>query len=313
MRDRLPVRSILLVVLLASAALASQREKLAIRTVLLSEHPDDSTDYVYVKGQVVTILQFEQLVNAAKTQLVGWEGRLEPVGVVGNKVILEPLRDLARDEGIPLVVTLADGTEIPFLLRPPKDEEWMPDQQVNVFKNRETYDAMFSTLMDALKEKQALLKEKQALEEQVESIHKEETSADHALAALLASGGVAQTPFKIASIVEGKDDETEIKATVFRGKGKAAVVFDVKNLAPDHDWSLKTARLHSMSSGKESAVAVRSTSPSVAPGRSGVVVVVADKSAFIENGKLTSVLLELYRYDGLRQAFVQLDPDLVAR
>lgn len=313
MRHCLPIRSLLLVVLVASAALASQREQLAIRTVLLSEHPDDSTDHIYVKGQVVTVLRFEQPVNAAKTKLVGWEGRIEPLGVVGNKVILEPLRDLARDEGIPLVVTLTDGTEIPFLLRPPKDEESWPDQQVNVFKNRETYEAMFSTLMDALKEKQALLKEKQALEEQVERIHKEEASADHALAALLASGGVAQTPFIVASRATGTDNDTEIKAAVFRGKGKAAVVFDVKNLASDHDWSLKMARLVTVSSGKERAVAVHSTSPSIAPGRSGVVAAVADKSAFIEDGKLISVFLELYRYDGLRQAFVQLDPDLVAR
>jgi hypothetical protein len=33
----------------------------------------------------------------------------------------------------------------------------------------------------------------------------------------------------------------------------------------------------------------------------------------MEDGKLTSVFLEIYRQDGLRQAFVQLDPDLVAK
>src|SRR3954467_15255996 len=123
MRTILPIRSVLLLALVASTTLASEREKLVIRTVLLSEHPDSSTDYVYVKGHVVTVLRFEQPVNSAKTKMLGWEGRLEPLGGVGNKVILEPLRDLARDEGIPLVVTLMDDTEIPFLLRPPNDEE----------------------------------------------------------------------------------------------------------------------------------------------------------------------------------------------
>jgi len=50
--------------------------------------------------------------------MLGWEGRLEPLAVVRNKVLLEPIRDLNKDEGIPLVVTLTDGTEIPFLVRP---------------------------------------------------------------------------------------------------------------------------------------------------------------------------------------------------
>ncbi|WP_224366305.1 DUF2381 family protein [Hyalangium versicolor] len=306
MQRRLPIRSLLLAVLVASAALASQRESLAVRTVVLSEHPDDSTNQVYVKGQVVTVLRLDQPVNAAKTRMLGWEGRFEPLGVVGNKVILEPLRDLSRDEGIPLLVTLTDGTEIPFLLRPPKDADWWTDQQVNVFQDRETYDAMFSVLMD-------VIKEKRALEEQVENFRKEENSADHALATLLATGAIAQTPFKFESSNAGKDDDAEITVTVYRGRSKAAAVFEVKNLDPDHSWSLKSARLVSVTSGRQSTVAVHSTRRSIDPGDTGVVAVVADKSAFIEDGKLTSVFLELYRHDGMRQALVQLDPDLVAR
>jgi uncharacterized protein (TIGR02268 family) len=306
MRTILPIRSVLLVVLVASAALASEREKLVIRTVLLSEHPNSSTDYVYVKGQVVTVLRFEQPVHSARTKMLGWEGRLEPLGVVGNKVILEPLRDLARDEGIPLVVTLMDDTEIPFLLRPPKGEEGWADQQVNVFKNRETYEAMFSALMRALKREKAL-------EEEVECFRQERTSEDHALAALLASGAVEQTPFRIESYAIGKDDDTEIEAKVFKGKGKAAVVFKVKNLHLEHDWSVRSARVVTISKGRESAVAVHASRASIAPGESGVVAVVADKRAFIEDGKVTSVFLELYRHDGMRQAFVRLDPDHVAR
>ncbi|QSQ28429.1 DUF2381 family protein [Pyxidicoccus parkwayensis] len=93
----LPVRFALLVVLAASASLASERGRSGVRTLLLSEHPDDATHRVYVAGQVITHLRFEQPVDAAKTRLLGWEGRFEPLGVVGRKVILEPLRDLALE------------------------------------------------------------------------------------------------------------------------------------------------------------------------------------------------------------------------
>jgi hypothetical protein len=37
---------------------------------------------------------------------------------------------------------------------------------------------------------------------------------------------------------------------------------------------------------------------------------VVDRREFQEEGKLTSLLLEIYGRDGIRQAFVQLDPHL---
>ncbi|WP_395813929.1 hypothetical protein [Archangium minus] len=40
---------------------------------------------------------------------------------------------------------------------------------------------------------------------------------------------------------------------------------------------------------------------------------VVDGSAFVDDGELTSLSLEVYRHDGLRQAYVQLDPALIAR
>ena len=144
MRTLLPLWSVLLVALVASAALASdERDKLSVRPVLLSEHPDDATHRVYVKGKVVTTLRFEKPIDPNKTKMISWEGRLEPLAVVRNKVILEPIHDLNDDEGIPLVVTLVDGTEVPFLLRPPGRKRWpWTDQQVDVFENRESYAAM---------------------------------------------------------------------------------------------------------------------------------------------------------------------------
>ncbi|WP_341870659.1 DUF2381 family protein [Corallococcus terminator] len=301
------LRLLLLCVLMSSVAVASGREKNSVRALMLSEHPDDDTHRIHVKGQVVTTLRFEKAVDAGRTKMLGWEGRLEPLAVVRNKVILEPLHDLNDEEGIPLVVTLVDGTEVPFLLRPPGwEQQERPDQQVDVYKNREGYAAMHAALRRALQENGTLAEENQRY-------RKEETSEDHALAALLVAGAVAQTPFTIASRINGEDGDTRLKATVFRGKGKAAVVLTIKNLSKKQDWSMKSARLLSIVSGRESAIAVRSTRPSIAPGESGVVAFVADRSAFIEDGKLTSVFLEFYRQDGLRQAVVQLDPDLVAQ
>ena len=86
--------------------------KVRVRTLTLSEHPRDSTHTLYVSGQVATLLRFEQDVDAARTKLLGWEGRFTPLLVGSRKVVIEPLRDLGRDEGVPLLVTLADGTEV---------------------------------------------------------------------------------------------------------------------------------------------------------------------------------------------------------
>lgn len=308
MRTYLLLRSVLFVALVAPVALASDEDAtLSVRPVLLSEHPADATHRIYVKGQVVTTLRFWKSVDPGRTKMLGWEGRLEPLAVVRNKVLLEPLHDLDDDEGLPLVVTLVDGTEVPFLLRPPgrKAGAWV-DQQVDVFESRDSYAAMHAVLRDALQKNSVL-------EEENERYRKEETSEDHALAALLASGAVAQTPFTISDHFSGKDEETHVDATVYQGKGKVAVVFKIRNLDPEQPWRMKTARLVTRNSGHERTVAVRSTVREIAPGGSGVVALVVDGGAFVEEGGLTSLFLELYRHDGLRQAFVQLDPSLLTR
>ncbi|WIG97833.1 DUF2381 family protein [Myxococcus sp. SDU36] len=243
--------------------------------------------------------------------MIGWEGRLEPLTVVRNKIILEPIRDLDRDEGIPLVVTLTDGTEVPFLVRPPwpkRENDWAPilDQQIDVFENRDSYASMHAALVDALKQNDALTEEN-------ERYRKEETSEDHALAALLASGAVSQTPFKVVDRFMNKDTDAEIAGQVYQGKGKAAVVFKVKNLAPDQPWSVQRVRLATLGTGQERTVAVRTSVRAITPGGSGVLAIVADGGAFEDEGALTSLWLEVYRHDGLRQTFVQLDPALIAR
>ncbi|NMO20057.1 DUF2381 family protein [Pyxidicoccus fallax] len=305
MWSALPRRFALLTALIASAALAADREQNDVRILLLSEHPDNATHRVYVVGQVITSLRFEKPVDPSKTRLLGWEGRFEPLGVVGRKVILEPIRDLASDEGVPLLVTLADGTEVPFLLRP-AGEGQRPDQQVNVFRDSESYGAMASVL-DRMKKEVGLLREEN------ERLRKEETSEDHALASLLVAGAVAQTPFTAEETVSSKDPDAEIVAVLFRGKGKAAVVFNVKNLHAERPWSVRRVHLTVPSTGRVRTAVFRSTAPEFTPGTSGVVAIVTDGSEFTEEGRLTNLFLEVYRHDGLRTAFMTLEHQLIGQ
>lgn len=68
----------LIAVLVASsvAQARDERDRPAVRLIMRSEHPTDGTHSVYVKGQVVTTLRFEQTVDPGKTKMMGWEGRL---------------------------------------------------------------------------------------------------------------------------------------------------------------------------------------------------------------------------------------------
>ena len=69
---------------------------------------------------------------------------------------------------------------------------------------------------------------------------------------------------------------------------------------------MKTVRLVTELTGLERTVALRATAPSLAPGESGVFAIVADKRAFMEEGGMTNLILEVYRHDGIRQAVVPL-------
>jgi hypothetical protein len=121
MRDFMPCRAVLPLVLVASVALAEgPDDRLVIRPLKLSEHPSDSTHNIYVSGQVVTVLRFDQKVDPTKTRLLGWEGRFEPMLVGGKKVVIEALRNLGRDEGVPLLAVIHltnTGNEEPWRFR----------------------------------------------------------------------------------------------------------------------------------------------------------------------------------------------------
>ncbi|MFP2928497.1 DUF2381 family protein [Pyxidicoccus sp. 3LG] len=299
----------LLLVLVASVALAREPDsKFVIRTIKLSAHPRDATHNIYVSGQVATVLRFDRHVNPTQTRLLAWEGRFEPLLVGSKKVVIEPLRDLGHDEGVPLLVTLADGTEIPFLVRPPwlkKDEGWTPftDHQVNVFKDPDSFNAVVSSLQDSLKREREL-------QDEVER-YKQADSVDHALAALLAKGAMRQTSFREHQKWVLNDGDAEFVVRTFTGKGKAGVVFTIRNQNAEHAWKMKMARLYTARGWKERPFALRADSEEIPTGKSGHIAVVADKSAFVEGNQVEQLLLELYRDDGFRQVFVLLDPKLV--
>ncbi|RKH19377.1 DUF2381 family protein [Corallococcus sp. CA047B] len=287
--------------LLLSAAVEAREP--AVRTVLLSEHPEDFTPSVYVKGAVSTVLRFEAPVDASKTRMLAWEGRFEPLLVGGRKVVVEPVRDLGEDEGVPLLVTLTNGREIPFLLKPPgQGRRAELDQQVNVFEDRQRYEAMYSTLMDSLKQ-QRVLKEENAL------LRQEERSPDHALAALLANGDIKHTPFELGQSWQLKNEEATVRVEVLKSKRipKVAVVFTLTNHDAKKPWSLMEAKLSTRSGGKSRPFALRMQQDEIVPGATGRIAVVADESVFQSPQGLEQLALELFRADGLSQAYLVLE------
>jgi hypothetical protein len=134
MLDFLPCRSVLLAVLVASVASAKDREP-QIRNALLPWRPDRLARLVYVAGEVATVLHFEKDVDPARTKMEGWEGRFEPLAVAGKVVVLVPLYNLTPEDRLPLVVTLVDGTQVPFTVTADKATV---DHQLNLFWDPET-------------------------------------------------------------------------------------------------------------------------------------------------------------------------------
>lgn len=296
----------LLAVLMASVAGAKERVP-QIRNVTFPPRPDQLASSVYVAGEIATVLHFEQNVDPARTKMEGWEGRFEPLGVAGQSVVIIPLYELMPEDRFPLVVTLVDGTQVPFTVTADKENV---DHQVNLFWATETVKYLRADLENALWRERLYREEN-------ERYAREENSPDHALAALLATGSTQQTLFRRWRTYVFKDSEyldSEAVATVYSGKGKVAVVVRVANRGTRF-WILDEARLTSadgfwLPEAKKLKCAVRMTPRSIAPGATGAVAVVADRSAFISENGLETLALQLIRDDGIVQVFVKLDPSL---
>ena len=302
-------RIILFLTLVASPALAREmEEKLTIRTLKVWQHPGQASESIYVSAQVMTGLRFEAEVDTAKTKfLFEWEGRFEPLLAGGNKVVLEPLRQLNNGEALPLLVTLVDGTAFTFLVKPklPEDGGWV-DYQVNVFKDPDSYNSLLSRLYDSLNRERSLRDEN-------ERFKKEESSVDHAYATLLANGEVKKTPFRRKKVSRMAGEGLEIQVEMFQGPGKGAVVVHLKNKSFSGPWGLDGAYVNSdFSSFTSLPFALRMSRPKIEPGQSGTIAVVVDRSAFeTEGGQLTELALQLFREDGFLQLAARLPRSLL--
>jgi uncharacterized protein (TIGR02268 family) len=305
MQNQLLLQSTLLLLLAASAAAAKVREPVE-RTLILSEHPRSEAPQVYVGGRISTVLRLETPCDATRTQLLGWEGHFEPLICSGKSVVLYPLRDLTPKDRFLLQVTLTDGTELPFIVTAHRQfyEDREIDQQVNVFADRQGYDAVLASLYRALKSERELLEENALY-------RKEANSVDHAYATLLANGEMKQVPFRPKRTMILESEGMDMVVRTFSGKGKAAAVIQLANTRSEEPWKFKEARLSSdLTSHTAKAFALRMSQTKIVPGATGRMAIVVDKSAFSSEQGLVDLTLEIFREDGMQQVLVSLDHQL---
>ncbi|HLM43055.1 MAG TPA: DUF2381 family protein [Myxococcaceae bacterium] len=300
-------RSTLLVSLLASVAVARDREP-RVRNVYLRDNPKNQAQRVYVTGEVVTVLRFQRPCDPARTKMLGWEGRFEPVECAGKRVLVEPLQNLEPEDRFLLLVTLEDGKELPFTVTAIGKEEWkLPDQQVNVFLDPSSPAALRKRLDDTLARERIL--------EEANWRHWEENTADHALAKLVKKGAINLTQLRARRHWFFKKEGVDMDATFLTGEGKAAVLFQLTNRDPSKPWSLAEVRLRTTRPGEKAPILFGEARPfalqkdweELAPGASGTFAVVVDKSAFTSQEGPCNLTVELYRHDGLLVGHVVLD------
>ncbi len=221
----------------------------------------------------------------------------------GRSVVLVPLQDLAPGDRFLLRVTLLDGSELPFTVTASDDRV---DGQVNVFPDSTSPEAVEQALEEKTQENELLLAENQRHQ-------REESSVDHALAALLLNDQVAMTPFTRGDTWLLREKDVEVKVTLFVPKGKvaprkAAVVFMVKNQDAQKPWQLQEARLSTFATQQPRPFALRAAPSSIAPGKTGRVAVVTDFDSFDSKTDGGKLVLELFRDGGRRQVCVELVP-----
>ncbi|MCY1030382.1 DUF2381 family protein [Corallococcus sp. BB11-1] len=293
MRKRLD--SLLLGMLLTATVATAQERQPLVRNVYLSDDPQQEVPRIRVGSRIATVLRFEQDVDPARTGLLGWEGRFEPVLSSGRSVLLMPRQGLLPEDALLLRVTLQDGTEIPFALTAPEDGR--VDQQLNVFRDSESPGAVRSRLSDSRVREQRL-------QEENERFRQEETSVDHALAAIMSQGAVEMTPFRKFRSWRFTCDTGAVNILGYIHPSKTAVVFQITNQTSKTPWRLGEARLSIESTGKAWPFALRMNQAEIVPGTSGNIAVVADLSTFDFKKGSEKLVLELFRHDGLREALV---------
>ncbi|QRN95911.1 DUF2381 family protein [Archangium violaceum] len=277
------------------------------RNLYLSKDPDRAVPEVFVAARTVTTLRFELPCDPARTRMLGWEGRFEPLLVGGGSVVIVPLRELAPDDRFMLVVTLTDGTSLPFTVTAAKD---VVDGQIDVFPDSESPEAV----RVELRARQA---ENRSLRAENWRYRREETSVEHALATLLANNETALTPFRVEEKWRPPTPELDAEVSILLPKGRtargrAAVVFQITNLTTGKPWTLQEARLMDAATLEKKPFALRASAASIAPGETGRIAIVMDlpPPESVKTGDM--LVLELFGNAGLRQGYVELDLSALA-
>ena len=276
------------------------------RVLFLSNDPASKVPELYVAGRVVTILRFEQPCDRERTKLMGWEGRFEPVECVGKKVLIEPLKDLKPEDRLLLLVTLADGTELPFTVTA---SETRRDMQVDVYPDPESPEAVRLTLEEQRKENKRLRAQARIHKDELERIAGVAGSEDHALALLLIRDKASLTGFKELDKTLLRDEGAEILvstlvATEKSTNRKVAMVFQVTNKDPDRPWVTDSGLVSALKTGEPLPFVIRGWPASIEPGQTGHVALVADLSSFDPVKDGDKIAFELFRDGGRQQGFI---------
>lgn len=257
------------------------------RSLYLSGEANEPGQEIQVAARTSSTLRFDLPPTPSRAVLGGWADRFEPPLVGGGSVVVFPLHALSPKDRVPLTVTLADGTVLPFTLVPAQEAV---DTQVDVFLHMESVHALRQALKEARAEKEKLQAEN--LRHQQESL-----STEHALATLLLNKALLQSAYTKRQRWTSQEPSLAADIDLLIPKivpGYAAVVFTITNKESEQPWTLGEVRLTNKATGQRKPCAVRMLSTSIAPGQTGRLVVV---TSLLQKSEL--FLLEVFRKNGL--------------
>jgi uncharacterized protein (TIGR02268 family) len=222
--------------------------RLRVRDIFLPSQQDGPAPDIYVDARHATVLRFEDSLVPVSVHVPDWKGRFEQPLAHGQSVLLVPLVKLHEHERIPLLITLQDGTPVPFsLVASPA----IPDQQVNVLLRS-------GSCTDVRHQLESERERREALQQQLQDSERERSSPEHALAVLL-SDERTENLFKAAD----KTDRIElagvnIEIKRFRLEHLSAVLFILKVSDPGLPWTLHKVEVTREGSGEPHAFALSS-------------------------------------------------------
>lgn len=258
----------------------------ATRHVFVRSDPARQVEKIYVAGGVATLLRLPSKVNARRT-VIGGGGDQEVVLLAGGEwILLSPARDLARGEGFPLFVALADGTAIPLrLTNPPKGESTDGEVGIHLVRDREKPAELRAQLV-------SMTEKARGFEISLRRALTEQQSEDYALAGLLAAQKAHLTSFtKVKERSLAHPNRKVTVETFAPGRGldhltdKVAAVFVIYNREAE-PLQLTSNGIYSSGLGLHVPYALRAQPDVIPPNGEGRIAVVVDRASFGSDGKL---------------------------